>query len=99
MVENRVVHLDDEFTQAELDQAANFLNAEFLGWSLGTIRLEVFKRMEADKILCDRLLRNVATLFMWGALSEEESELLFVDGTAKILDSPELKMCRRSNNW
>ncbi len=89
VVENRVVHLDDEFTQAELDQAANFLNAEFLGWSLGTIRLEVFKRMEADKILCDRLLRNVATLFMWGALSEEESGLLFVDGTAKILDSPE----------
>lgn len=89
VVENRVVHLDDEFTQAELDQSANFLNAEFHGWSLGTIRLEVFKRMEADKVLCDRLLRNVATLFMWGALSEEESGSLFVDGTAKILDSPE----------
>jgi heat-inducible transcriptional repressor len=91
VVENRVVHLDDEFTQAELDQAANFLNAEFHGWSLGTVRLEVFKRMEADKILCDRLLRNVATLFMWGALSEEESGSLFVDGTAKILDSPEFE--------
>ena len=89
LVENRVVHLDDEFTQEELDQTANFLNAEFHGWSLGTIRLEVFKRMEADKILCDRLLKNVATLFMWGALSGEESGLLFVDGTAKILESPE----------
>jgi heat-inducible transcriptional repressor len=89
LVENRVVHLDDEFTQEELDQAANFLNAEFHGWSLGTIRLEVFKRMEADKILCDRLLKNVATLFMWGALSGEESGPLFVDGTAKILESPE----------
>jgi heat-inducible transcriptional repressor len=89
LVENRVVHLDDEFTQQELDQAANFLNAEFHGWSLRTIRLEVFQRMEADKILCDRLLRNVAMLFMWGALSEEETGVLFVDGTAKILDSPE----------
>jgi heat-inducible transcriptional repressor len=89
LVENRVVHLDDEFTQQELDQAADFLNAEFHGWSLGTIRLEVFKRMEQDKILCDRLLKNVATLFMWGALSEEEADLLFVDGTAKILESPE----------
>jgi heat-inducible transcriptional repressor len=89
LVENRVVHLEDEFTQEELDQAANFLNAEFHGWSLGTIRLQVFKRMEADKILCDRLLRNVATLFMWGALSEDEPGSLFVDGTAKILESPE----------
>jgi heat-inducible transcriptional repressor len=91
VVENRVVRLEDEFTQEELDQAANFLNAEFRGWSLGTIRLEVFKRMEADKILCDRLLKNVATLFMWGALSEEETGPLFVDGTAKILERPEFE--------
>jgi heat-inducible transcriptional repressor len=91
LVENRVVRLEDEFTQEELDQAANFLNAEFRGWSLGTIRLEVFKGMEADKILCDRLLKNVATLFMWGALSEEETGPLFVDGTAKILERPEFE--------
>jgi heat-inducible transcriptional repressor len=89
LVENRVVRLDDEFTQEELDQAANFLNAEFHGWSLGTVRLEVFKRLEADKILYDRLLKNVATLFMWGALSEAEAGPLFVDGTAKILERPE----------
>jgi len=89
LVENRVVRLSDEFTQEELDQAANFLNGEFHGWSLGTIRLEVFKRLEADKILYDRLLKNVATLFMWGALSEAEAGPLFVDGTAKILERPE----------
>jgi heat-inducible transcriptional repressor len=89
LVENRVVRLEDEFTQDELDQAANFLNAEFHGWSLGTIRLEVFHRMEADKMLCHRLLKNVATLFMWGALSEDEGGGLIVDGTAKILDGPE----------
>jgi len=91
LVENRIVHMDDMFTQEELDQAANFLNAEFHGWSMAAIRLEVFNRLEADKILCDRLLRNVATLFVGGALSEEESRALFVDGTAKILESPEFK--------
>jgi heat-inducible transcriptional repressor len=89
LVENRVVRLEETFTQEELDQAANFLNGEFHGWSLGTIRLEVFHRMEADKILRDRLLKNVATLFMWGALSEDETGGLIVDGTAKILERPE----------
>jgi heat-inducible transcriptional repressor len=89
LVENRVVHLEDDFTQEELDQAANFLNAEFHGWSLGTIRLEIFHRLEAEKILYDRLLKNVATLFMWGALSEEEAGGLIVDGTATILERPE----------
>jgi len=89
LVENRVVRLEDQFTQEELDQAANFLNAEFHGWSFGTIRLEIFQRMESDKILYDRLPKNVATLFMWGALSEDEAGGLIVDGTAKILDRPE----------
>jgi len=89
LVENRVVRLEDDFTQEQLDQAADFLNAEFHGWSLGTIRLEVFHRMEEDKILYDRLLKNVATLFMWGALSEDETGGLIVDGTAKVLESPE----------
>ena len=89
LVENRVVHLEDQFTQEELDQAANFLNAEFHGWSFGTIRLEIFHRMESDQILYDRLLKNVATLFRWGALSEDEAGGLIVDGTAKILDRPE----------
>jgi heat-inducible transcriptional repressor len=89
LVENRVVRLEDTFTQGELDQAANFLNAEFRGWSFGTIRLEVFHRMEEEKALCDRLLRNIATLFMWGALSEDDQVGLIVDGTAQILEDPE----------
>jgi len=89
LVVNRVVSLEERFTQEELDQAANFLNAEFHGWSLGTIRLEVFHRLEADKILYARLLKNVATLFMWGALSQDETGGLIVDGTAKVLERPE----------
>ncbi len=89
LVENRVIRLDGAFTQDELDQAANFLNSEFQGWSLGTIRLEIFQRLEADKLLCDRLLKNVATLFMWGGLMEDESGGLIVDGTAKILEHAE----------
>jgi heat-inducible transcriptional repressor len=91
LVENRVIRLDGTFTQDELDQAANFLNGEFQGWSLGTIRLEIFQRMEADKILCDRMLKNVATLFMWGALMEDDAGGLIVDGTAKILERPEFE--------
>ena len=89
LVENRVVRLDDELSQAELDQAANFLNAEFRGWSFGAIRLEVFHRMEEEKVLCDRLLRSVATLFMWGALAQDQTGGLIIDGTAKILERPE----------
>jgi heat-inducible transcriptional repressor len=86
LVENRIIRLDEEVSQRELDRTADYLNAEFRGWSLGTIRLEIFKRMEEMKQLFDQLLSNVAKLLMWGALAEESPGLLFVEGTAKFLD-------------
>ncbi len=95
LIENKVLRLDEEFSQEELDQTAQFLNTGFRGWSLRTIRLEIFKRMEEEKVVCDHLLKNVATLFTWGALGGEESGPLYVDGTAKILDQPEFEDARK----
>jgi heat-inducible transcriptional repressor len=95
LMESKIIRLEEDFSQEELDRTADFLNAEFRGWSLRTIRLEIFKRMEEEKILYDRLLKNVATLFMWGALASEEPGPLFVDGTAKILDRREFEDVRK----
>lgn len=95
LIENKVFGLDEDLSQEELDRTADYLNEEFRGWSLGTIRLEIFRRMEEEKILCDRLLNNVAAVFMWGTLAGGESGQLFVGGTAKILDTPEFEDVRR----
>lgn len=88
LIENKVIYLDEELTQDELDRAADFLNAEFRGWSLRTIRVEIFKRLEEMKALCDHLVSTVAGLFLWGALGSEEPGPLFVDGRARILGQP-----------
>ncbi len=88
LIENKVLRLDEDFSQEELDRTANFLNSDFHGWSLRTIRLDIFKRMEEEKVICDRLLQNVATLFMWGAAAEEYPGPLYVDDASKILDRP-----------
>jgi heat-inducible transcriptional repressor len=91
LIENKVIYLDEEVPQEELDRAADFLNAEFRGWSLRTIRVEIFKRLEEMKALCDRLVSTVAGLFLWGALGSEEPGPLFVDSTARILGQPEFE--------
>lgn len=95
VIENRVVRMEEEVSQEELDRTAHYLNAEFRGWSLRTIWMEIFKRLEEEKVLCDRLLSSVATLFMWGALADDEPGPLFVDGTANILDRPEFEDMRK----
>lgn len=91
LVENRIVRLEEEVTQEELDRTADYLNGEFRGWSLGTIRIEIFKRLEEMKHLCDQLLNNVAKLLMWGALAEEGSSPLFVEGTSALLELAEIE--------
>ncbi len=95
LIENSVVRPDDEFSQEELDRAAGYLNAEFRGWSLGAIRVEIFKRLEEMKVVCDHLVSRVASLFASGVLASEETGSLFVDGTAKILDQPEFEDAAR----
>ncbi|HEV2351935.1 MAG TPA: heat-inducible transcriptional repressor HrcA [Terriglobia bacterium] len=95
VIENRVIPLTEKISQAELDRTADYMNKEFRGWSLGTIRVEIFKRMEEMKELCDRMISNVARLLMWGALAGEESCPLFVDGTANILNLPEFEDGRK----
>ena len=56
LVENKVLRLDEDISQEELDRSAAYLNAEFRGWSLRTIRLEIFKKIEEAKELFDHLL-------------------------------------------
>lgn len=89
LIENKVVRMDEDFSQAELDRTADYLNGEFRGWSLMTIRHEMLKRMEEMKHLCDHLITNVAKLLVWGTLAEETPGPVFVEGTAKLLDRAE----------
>lgn len=89
VVENQVMRLDEEIPQPELDRAAEYLNAEFRGWSLRTIRHQILRRMEETRAMCDTLVSRVARLFLEGEIGEEESGPLFVDGTARMLDQPE----------
>jgi heat-inducible transcriptional repressor len=89
LIENKVIVLEDDYTQEELDRAADFLNSEFRGWSLRAIRVEIFKRLERMKTLCDRLVSTVAVLFQEGALGGEEVRTLFVDGTETLVGQPE----------
>src|SRR5437870_1816143 len=62
LIENQVVRPDEDFSQEELDRAASYLNSEFRGWSLRTIRVEIFKRMEEMKVICDHLVSSIAAL-------------------------------------
>src|SRR5215211_130498 len=51
IIHNKVIRTSDDFTQGELDRTANYLNLEFNGKSLATIRAEIVELMKEEKAL------------------------------------------------
>ena len=56
-VQNRVIHTDREYSESELVQAANYLNREFAGASLLSIRTALVESMQRDKASVDRMMQ------------------------------------------
>ena len=73
-VQNRVIHTDREYEDTELTQAANFINREFGGLSLVSIRDALLSSMQADKDGMDRLMQTA--LDMAGRVFSESDQPL-----------------------
>jgi len=73
-------------TREQLEQTANYLNAEFVGKSLVEIRAEIMKLMHEEKTLFDKLLQT-AVILCSESIEDEEDKLgeVYVDGTSNIL--------------
>lgn len=72
-VQNRVIHTEHSYTQAELTQAANFINQRFGGHSLDAVRHSIIEAMRADQASIDRYLRATLDLASRAFENTEES--------------------------
>ncbi len=88
LIQNRVVEVEREYQEAELDRIAAFLDARCAGLTLQLAKQRLVEEMGREKEQYDRLLdealRLVGTTFVPAG-----NEQLFVEGTTHILESPE----------
>ena len=68
MVRNRVVTLDRQFSQDELIQLRNYVNANFAGWTLESARAELLRRIEEERAMYDAVLQQLTLLYQKGLL-------------------------------
>jgi len=61
-VTNKIVEVEEELSQEELQACANYLNAHFAGMTLHEIRAELVRLMREEKALYDSLLRHVVSV-------------------------------------
>jgi heat-inducible transcriptional repressor len=84
LVRDRVLRMD--LPQAELDEAANFINANFRGWTMESMRSELARRLEQERSEYDRLMASVEQLYRQGALTSDEGvEAVFVEGASNLV--------------
>lgn len=57
-VQNRVIHTDREYSDIELNQAANFINQNYGGQTLQEIRAKIVDSMRTDKDRMDSLMQT-----------------------------------------
>src|ERR1043166_5069749 len=91
IIHNKVIRTTEEdLTQEELNRTARYLNTEFGGKSLSSIRAEIVELMKEEKALYDRLLQNAVLLCERSLEGEEASgREVYVDGASNILTKPD----------
>lgn len=86
VVRDRVVRMERDLAQAELEQAANYINENFQGWNLDAVKTELARRLEQERREYDRLMQSLEQLYRGGALaSTEEPRQVFVEGVSNLV--------------
>src|SRR6202789_4488092 len=81
LVRDRVLRLD--LSQSELDMAARYINENFRGWTMESMRTELARRLEQERSEYDRLMHSVEQLYKQGALAADDSaQTVYVEGAA-----------------
>jgi heat-inducible transcriptional repressor len=87
-VQDRVIRIDGDFAQDELNATARYLMENFHGWTLAEIRDELLRRMSEEKALYDQFLRN-AVLLCSQSLQEGDQPDVFIEGASNIISKPD----------
>ena len=77
-VQDRVIRVDADFTQDELNSTSRYLIDNFHGWTLSEIRDELLMRMSEEKALYDKFFCN-AVLLCSQSLQEGDQPDVFIE--------------------
>jgi heat-inducible transcriptional repressor len=84
VVRDRVLRMD--LSQSDLDAAARFINENFRGWTMESMRAELARRIEQERSEYDHLMKSVEQLYLQGALAgDDAAQVVFVEGAANLV--------------
>lgn len=88
LVQNRIIELEEDFSQSELDHLSDYLNNLLTGLTLYQVREKLLEQMRVEKNVYDRLLEQAIKLGEKAFSSIDETDV-FIEGRTNILHQPE----------
>jgi len=86
VVHDRVMRLEQDLDQTDLDTAANYINENFRGWTINNVKAELARRIEKERNEYDRLMKSLEELYKRGALAAEDpARNIFVEGVSNLV--------------
>ena len=86
VVHDRMMRLERDLDQDDLNTAANYINQNFRGWVLSNVKAELIRRIDQERSEYDRLMKSLEELYKSGALAADEpTKNIFVEGVANLV--------------
>jgi heat-inducible transcriptional repressor len=85
-IAHKAIEVDEDIGPADLQQAANYLNTEFKGWSLSQVREMILQRLSEERTLYDALRDRALRLASVGFADLTAEDTLVVQGASSLLE-------------
>lgn len=87
IIKNKIVAVNPELSQKELNRIADYINSRFRGQSLNEIKRHILKEMTRERVLCDDLISEAAKICK-NAFSESPGNV-YISGLSEVLRLPD----------
>jgi heat-inducible transcriptional repressor len=89
-VHNKIIHTSKQFSAAELQQAANYLNFIYSGKSLTSVRKAIVKEMQVAQEKMNQAMLDAVSMAHQTFESDQEKEDFVLSGETNLMDFSEL---------
>ena len=91
MVQNRIIHYEDEIFQTELDKSARYILEHFKNLTLPEIHRRILRMINQERALYDKFMQQIITLSSM-AFSDAQNDSaagIYLDGASNLMNTPE----------
>ncbi len=89
MVENKVLNLDQEYSDSELVRASNYFNDAYAGRSMFEVRQDLLKKMEQDSTEMRGAMQTAVEMAQSLLNEQEEDDEVVVSGRSNLFGLPD----------